>query len=189
MAVLAPMVTLGCNMLNLGQGSSDTGSSTTGSSKPTNANLGDFTLKLKMTQSSCGQGALGLENQFSFDVSLSHDGDTGQWTSGGATIDGAFDPDAKTLDFTSSVTTDMRKNDPPGTPTKPACSVERIDDAAFTLDSATHPTSLTGQLTYSYAATTASNCADLIYSQTPTFQQLPCTVTYSVSGALKTATK
>ncbi len=183
-ACAAPFALLGCSMLNLGQTDSSS-SSTGGTTTPSNANLGDFTLKLKMTQSSCGQNVLGLQDQWSFDVTLAHQADVATWTSGGATIQGVFDSGQKTVDFTSSVTIDMRKDDPPGSQPLPACSIERADQALFDLDSVDHPKSVTGELSYTFGATSHSNCADLVYGQTPKFTSLPCRVTYSVTGAPK----
>lgn len=187
LAVGAPLLVAGCNMLNLGQGDSSASSTTGGKTEPSNANLGDFTLTLKMTQSTCGQGAAGLLDKWSFDVSLAHTGDTATWTSGGATIDGQFDPTTRELDFSSSVTVDMRKDDPASPTPKPACSMKRSDEAFFTLDAVDHPKSLAGELTYSFAPTMNSNCADLVYGQTPSFKAIPCTVTYAVTGVSKSA--
>ena len=175
-------------MLNLGQSGSSS-SSTGGDTAPTNANLGDFTLKLKMTQSTCGQSVLGLADQWSFDVSLAHQGAVATWSSGGATIQGVFEPDQKTVDFTSSVTIDMRKDALPGSQPLPACSILRADEAMLDLDAADPAKSLTGELSYTFGPTLHSNCADLVYGQSPQFTSLPCKVIYSVTGAPKAATK
>jgi hypothetical protein len=187
LSVASAMGLAGCQMLNLGQsgGSSDT---TGGSTDTTPANLGNFTLELSVKQTTCGSGAMGLPDKWSFDVGLSHQGDVATWSSGGTDVSGQFDAGARSLEFTSSVTVDMRADALPGSQPLPACTIKRSDEATFTLDSVDQPKTLSGELTYAYAPTQASNCADLVYGSTPKFLALPCTVTYAVSGTLKKAT-
>lgn len=168
-----------------GSGSNDDSSSDSQSSDDDGApaNIGSFHLGLHLLESSCGEGALGLSDSWSFDVKLSHDGTTATWSSGGATVQGDFDEDARTLDFASGVNIDMRADDAPGT--KPACTIQRQDRAIFTLDSLSSPKALNGDLTYTFTPASNSNCADLVFGSTPQFTDLPCEMHYKVSGAVK----
>ena len=174
----------GCGMLGIdGSGSTQDDSGSGGSSA--DSNIGDFHLALHLIESTCGEGALGLANQWSFDVKLSHEGNVAEWSSGGTAVKGDFDEDSRTLDFTSGVNIDMRTNAPIGQEQMPACTIARADRAIFTLDALQSPRSIDGDLIYTFTPTSNSNCGDLVYGTSPQFAELPCAMHYKVTGAPK----
>ena len=158
-----------------------TGTSST--SKPTpkvTGSLGAFNVTATLTKTSCGAGALGMPNKWTFVAGLGQSKTAGvcTWDVGSGPVSGTCG--GPTMSFGGKVVIDMRAG---GDGTRPACSIERDDAADLTLDNATHPASFSGTMTYTFTPTTASNCADLVVSQMPQFLALPCTAVYSLSAS------
>jgi len=156
---------------------------TSGTSKPTTkvtGSLGAFNVTAQLKKTTCGSGALGMPNQWTFVAGLGQTKTTGvcTWDVGGGPISGTCG--GAVMSFAGKVVVDMRAG---GDGTLPACSIERDDTADITLDNATHPGSFSGTMTYTFTPTTASNCADLVVSQMPQFLTLPCTAEYALSAS------
>ena len=144
--------------------------------------LGMYNVTATATSNTCGYGALGQQAAWSFDVRLSRDTAGGVlfWNNGQAAIAGTLQSDDVTFSFDTQVIQNMRN---PNVVGPPPCSIARADHAAGTLNAATDPVaSFTGELSYTFAPTAGSNCADLIETDTPLVLTLPCSMTYKMSG-------
>ncbi|APR76930.1 Hypothetical protein A7982_02277 [Minicystis rosea] len=145
--------------------------------------LGSYDVTANVTSNTCGNGALGQQASWSFDVRLSRDtaGGVLYWNNGQAAIAGTLDADDVSFGFDTSVIQNMRD---PNVVGPPPCSIARADHAEGKLNAATDPVaSFTGKLSYTFAATAGSNCADLVEeSETPVVLALPCTMSYTMTG-------
>ena len=143
--------------------------------------LGTFHVNATVGSSTCGQGALGADSSWEFDVKLARDDGALYWNNGAEIITGELAADRTTFSFTSAVVVDMRTEETLG---MPPCSVRRDDNATGTLDSASEPVhAFTGSLGYAFAATIDSECSDLVPpSETAAFATLPCAMSYSIEA-------
>ena len=104
------------------------------------------------------------------------------WTSGGQVISGPPSPDHKAFQSATDVVTDMPTANDEG---NPACSMARHDTAKGTLTLGGDgtidggATSAAGTLTYAFEPTEGSSCGDLVTSETPLFEALPCAMQYT----------
>jgi hypothetical protein len=189
----------GCKINPFGD---ESGGTTTPEPLPGDA-IGSFSVSAVETANTCGEGALGETPTWSFAVNLSKDGTTIYWDSGSGPVTGVLAADAMGFSFSNTIVTDMRppadpdpETDSTGTfgvgggftmPALPPCSMARVDSAVGTLSSTVDPiASFSGSLTYAYAPTPGSSCADLVtgtITTPPQFQTLPCGMTFSISGA------
>jgi hypothetical protein len=160
-------------------GSGGTGGGSTGEGPAVTGSLGTFDVDAKLTGTSCGVGALGMANEWTFVVGIGRDDMTGvcTWDVGGGPIAGTCN--GSDMLFDASLIIDMRKGDDG---THPACSIQRSDAAAASLDDPKAPTKLSGTLTYTFTPTHNSNCADLYVGQSAKFLTLPCVAQYSLSA-------
>jgi hypothetical protein len=143
--------------------------------------LGKFHVAAALQSSTCGQGALGAEANWEFDVELARDDGALYWNNGVEIITGQLAADRTTFTFSSAVIVDMRTEETLG---MPPCSVRRDDTATGALDSPNDPVhAFTGALGYAFAATVDSECSDLVPpSETATFATLPCSMSYAVQA-------
>lgn len=143
--------------------------------------LGAFDVAAKLKDTTCGVGALGMANEWSFVVGLGSDGADATWDVGNGPVDG--EASGTNLTFDASFVIDMRKG---GDGSLPACSIERHDLAKATLDDEDAPTGFEGTLTYTFTPVAGSNCADLFIGNTAQFAALPCAVQYGVKAKKRT---
>lgn len=139
--------------------------------------LGTFHVKASQTENNCGDGALGAPPQWEFDVKLAWEDDSLFWNSGGQVIVGTLSADRSSFEIATDVVQDMRTAEDAG---KPACSIARHDVAKGTLTVEGEGVSAaSGTLSYAFAPTSGSSCADLVDSEAPLFVALPCSISYS----------
>lgn len=142
--------------------------------------LGSFTVQANATSNTCGDGALGEQPSWSFNVRLSRDTGVLYWNNGQVAIAGTLASDDVTFSFDTQVIQNMRD---PNVVGPPPCSIARTDHAEGKLDAATGDVaSFTGKLSYSFAPTAGSNCDDLVESETPLVLQFPCGFAYDMAG-------
>lgn len=142
--------------------------------------LGTFHLTAKQTQNSCGEGALGAPEVWEFDVKLSWGEQSIFWNSGGQVIPGKLSDDRASFEIASDVVMNMRTAADMG---KKPCSIDRHDVAKGSLVAQGEGVaSASGTLSYDYAPTAGSDCADLVSSEAAVFAALPCAMTYSFSA-------
>lgn len=142
--------------------------------------LGTYHLTAKQKSNDCGSGALGAPPVWELDVKLAWSDGTLFWNSGGEVISGSLSSDRTQFDIQTDVVVDMRTDADKG---KPPCKMARHDAAQgkLTRDGDTVPAAK-GALTYDFAPTEGSQCADLVTSETPLFEALPCSIEYSFNA-------
>jgi len=172
LALVATSAPTGCEKV-FGDGSQD-------AHNPGTA-LGSYQVTANSTSNTCGLGALGSQASWQFDVTLSRDTGVLYWNNGQAAIAGNLADDGVTFSFDTSVIQNMRD---PNVVGRPPCSIARADHAEGTLDAPTGAvSSFTGTLSYQFAPTAGSNCADLVEeSETPLVLQFPCGFSYAMTG-------
>jgi hypothetical protein len=143
--------------------------------------LGTYHVAATRSASTCGDGALGNEAAWAFDVKLARGGAQLFWNNGAEIITGAIDADAKSFHFDTGVLMNMRTAESHGLP---ACSIRRADQAdgelAATGDDVA---SFAGTLAFDFAPTEGSSCADLVIGSAAILAALPCGITYAIAGA------
>src|SRR4051794_35622639 len=99
-------------------GSGGSGGGTTSTGPAGTGSLGTFDVDAKLTGTSCGVGALGMANEWTFVVGVGRDETSGActWDVGGGPITGTCNGSDMTFD--ASLVIDMRKGDDG---THPAC--------------------------------------------------------------------
>lgn len=140
--------------------------------------LGTYEVQGKLEDSTCGQGALGADDTWGFEVKLSRFENDLYWLNGRETIVGDIGKDGRTFSFQSAVEATIAE---PGRG-KPGCAVHRTDDASGRLsDTGADVESFEGTLGYTYQAVSGSDCSDWV-GTTGAVSVLPCKITYSILG-------
>lgn len=140
--------------------------------------IGLFTVDAKQDANTCGTGALDAPASWQFDVRLSREVGILYWNNGAEYVEGNLGSDKRTFSFDTMVRVNMR--DQNSDPWLPPCSVDRHDRSSGKI--ADDDTTFTGKLSYDFAPTTGSDCADLITSETPVFLMLPCGMSYTLEA-------
>lgn len=146
--------------------------------------LGTFHVVGTRTRNQCGEGALGTEPTWEFDVDLARDKGALYWDNGAQVLTGTLGDDDRTFSIEATVVVDMRTEDHPGyTP----CSIERRDAVQGTLSEGEDVDAFAADLTYDFAPTAGSVCDDLVLgSETqgdaPVFAALPCGIAYALDA-------
>jgi len=150
--------------------------------------LGTFHVTATRTENTCGEGALGSTPTWEFDVELARDKATLFWDNGAQVVSGPGSADGTRFQIDADVVMNMREGGDPG----PPCSIHRHDTAVVTLpagDGADVAT-FTGTLTFAFAPTAGSDCADLVLGGAPNpktampiVTQLPCDFGFSMAAA------
>ncbi|MEO5731045.1 MAG: hypothetical protein ABI134_09665 [Byssovorax sp.] len=142
--------------------------------------LGTYHVAAKRGANTCGDGALGNQAAWEFDVKLARGGAQIFWNNGAEIIDGAIDADQKSFHFDTGVLMDMRTAEDHGLP---ACSIERSDHAEGTLAATgTDVASFEGKLAFGFAPSAGSSCDDLVQGSTAILAALPCSIVYAITG-------
>jgi len=137
--------------------------------------LGDFAVTGKLGADSCGADSLNAPSTWNFQVKLSREGSTLYWLNGREAIVGDID---KSGQFAFETHLDL-----PLAPKRGAakgCTIVRRDFASGTLSSSS--ASLSGKLSYSYDATSDSECAEFVTGTNGAPLVLPCQMTYALRG-------
>jgi hypothetical protein len=142
--------------------------------------LGTFHVTATLTSSTCGEGALGSADAWAFDVKLSRGDGKLLWDNGRELVGGSVSEQGA-FALTSGTEMDMRTDG--ASKGLAPCSIARRDEASGTLDGTDDDvTGFHGALSYAYAPTPSSSCADLTTAPTLTFAQLPCAITYAMTA-------
>jgi hypothetical protein len=142
--------------------------------------LGTFHVTATRTANTCGEGALGTQPTWAFDVKLARDPGAIFWNNGVEMIHGDLDADLVTFHFDTGVVINMRMEaDGP----RPPCSISRHDQAKGVLSAPGDDVKgFSGSLAYDFAPTAGSMCEDLIDSPTPIVATLPCGFAYKLEA-------
>jgi hypothetical protein len=139
----------------------------------TPSTIGNYTVTGTLQTNTCGAG-VGAPSPWSFSVQLSQEGSTLYWN----TLDGSplkfgdIVGSTATLSGGTDGVVDSTLDGSPG-----GCSMSRSDQIVLDL-TGSPPTTFTGTLTYTFDVDTGSDCTD----QSGTYDTLPCSVAYEVSG-------
>ena len=140
--------------------------------------LGTYKVDALMDESSCGPGALGAPDHWTFDVKLSRDESNIYWNNGDEALKGTLSG-TSIFSFTSEASIPVRE----AKPGRPGCTLWRQDLAKGTLvvgkDGNDIP-SFDGKLTYSFAQEAGSDCNDAMAEAG--LAQLPCSVRYTMTA-------
>jgi hypothetical protein len=133
----------------------------------------------KLMTNSCGAGQM-APDPWTFDVQMSEDGSTLSWTSESE----GQTPLSATIDASShaTLTTAMQQNVGGSAALAGPCILERDDTIDITLASGSPPPSFSGTITYTFRAAANSDCGDQLSVTGGTFDTLPCTIEYAVTG-------
>lgn len=189
-ASLVVVLASGAGCLLPDGGSGGSGATSSSGSSNTQGDGASYSVDATETDSTCGEGSLSLEAEWTFDATLDVDEDAGTVSAdlGTGKIVGTLGDDGKTFDLVTTIVVDMRA----GTDqtAMPPCSIKRTDTLTGTLDQgdALDPTKeptdtgFSGVLTYHFEPTEGSDCEDLLLGETPLVTQLPCDVAYDVTA-------
>ncbi len=138
--------------------------------------IGFFSVTGKLGDDTCGAESLSAPATWSFQVKLSRDGSTLYWLNGREAIVGDID---KSGSFAFETHLDLPLAEKHGA--AKGCTIVRSDAASGAL--ASSEASLKGKLSYAYAATADSDCAEFVTGTSGLPLALPCSMTYALSGA------
>ena len=142
--------------------------------------LGTYHVAATREASTCGEGALGNQAAWEFDVKLARGGAEIFWNNGAEIISGTIDADEQSFHFDTGVLMNMRTAESHGLP---ACSIRRTDRAAGKLAATGDDVaSFSGKLAFDFAPTEGSSCADLVTGSTAILASLPCGIVYAIKG-------
>jgi hypothetical protein len=140
--------------------------------------LGVYAVEGKLAESTCGEGALGAGDSWSFQVKLSRFENSLYWLNGKETIVGDIASDGRTFSILSSVevtVSDAGRG-------RSGCKVLRRDAARGKLsDDGAEVESFDGTLGFSYEAVTGSDCSDWIGTE-GAVSSLPCELSYEIQA-------
>lgn len=140
--------------------------------------LGVYQVTGKLADSSCGDGALGSSEHWSFDVKLSRFENDIYWLNGRETIVGDIASDGRTFSIVSEVETKISEP----ARGKAGCRVMRHDDAEGKLsDSSADVASFDGTLSFRYELIDGADCSDWVGSE-GAVEALPCSLRYDIDG-------
>jgi hypothetical protein len=139
--------------------------------------IGTFHVTSTLTSSSCGAAP----NPWEFDVKLSSDHNTLYWIQGGVPVSGTLDATSHVSMSATAQQTIYQANPQQNLG---ACTLTRSDSMALAV-TGTPITAFTGTLSYTFAPTSDSDCSQAVGPDA--YATLPCTVSYTLSGAETTA--
>src|SRR6202453_1566324 len=137
--------------------------------------LGMYKVVGQSQTNSCG---LGAPNPWTFDVQLSLQQSTlyWDWLDGSPLLSGTLSQQSATI--TDSVTVNADSTDAGLGP----CNLDTTSNMLIDLGSGVPPGSFTGTLSYSYTPASGATCTDVLATGGGMYNQLPCTVTYTVTA-------
>ena len=139
------------------------------------AMLGTYKVVGKSRTNSCG---LGAPNPWNFDAELSEQGSTlyWSWMDGSPMLSGSLGAQGHaTLARNGTLNPDSTQSG------LGPCNLQRSDALDLTLG--TGNKSFGGTISYSYVVASGATCTDQLVSSGGQFKALPCTVSYTVTGA------
>jgi hypothetical protein len=139
--------------------------------------LGDYSVEAELESSTCGEGALGSEPSWNFDVRLSRSGSALYWLNGQEAISGKVSADG-----VFSIETNVKVQTQAAGRGHPGCVIWRLDRTSGKLvGQGTDVPGFTGKLRFAYAPEQNSDCSELL-GVSGGFATLPCEMTYGYAG-------
>jgi len=140
--------------------------------------LGTYKVSGTSTTNTCG---LGAPDPWQFDVQLSEQSATlyWSWLDGSPLLSGPLGGSVASIISTNTVNADS--TDAGLGP----CNLTRTDTLTIAFPSGSPPPRFGGTIAYAYTVPAGSSCSDQLAASGGTFNALPCTVSYSVTGSLQ----
>jgi hypothetical protein len=146
--------------------------------------LGDYQVSAELENSTCGQGALGSQEHWAFNVRLSHQGPDLYWLNGREAISGSISADGTSFGFD----TRLKVQATPARQGRLGCVIWRSDLASGKfVGRGSDVSGFSGNIKFTYTPEGNSDCTPLI-GVSDGFAGLPCEMSYSmraVRGAPK----
>ncbi|HEX8791310.1 MAG TPA: hypothetical protein VF765_10210 [Polyangiaceae bacterium] len=139
--------------------------------------LGTYTVTGQSKSNTCG---LGAPDPWKFTVQLSMNGSTFYWS----WLDGS---PLLSAPMSSSGLVSLKNSQEVNADSTDAglgpCTLQREDDLEITLGAGTTPATFSGTIGYAYAPATGATCTDVLSASGGSFSNLPCAVSYGVTGS------
>jgi hypothetical protein len=147
--------------------------------------LGTYDVTGTLGANTCGSG-LGAPNPWNFTVQMSEDGSTFYWqTTGGTQMSSTMNSTTKVA-ITSVQTANVDTTE--GGLEGP-CDLTSTTVIDLTLAETSPPATFSGTISYTFQAATgvssSTDCTDQLSASGGTYDTLPCTASYSVTGSIK----
>jgi len=144
--------------------------------------LGTYNVTGTLVTNTCGT-TLGAPNPWTFSTQMSEDGTTLYWEETNSPMLTGTMTSATEGSITSTETANVDATEAgPG-----LCDLQNATTIGVTLGPGSPPSSFTGTISYVFSAaagiSTTNNCTDQLTASGGSYDTLPCTVTYSLSGA------
>jgi hypothetical protein len=140
--------------------------------------LGTYKVVGQSKTNSCG---LGAPNPWTFDVQLSQQQTTlyWDWLDGSPLLSGTLSRGAQpSTTITDSATINADSTDAGLGP----CTLDTASSMQIALGEGVPPDGFTGTLSYGYTPASGATCTDVLTTAGGMYEQLPCTVTYTVTA-------
>jgi hypothetical protein len=146
--------------------------------------LGHYRVTADLQSSTCGEGALGSERKWQFEVRLSKQGSDLYWLNGREAIAGTIESDGVSFGFDTRI----RVETSAAARGRFGCAIWRADsaDGKFVAQGS-EVTGFSGRLGFTYSPEANSDCSELI-GVPGGFAGLPCAIEYAIA-AERTSTK
>jgi hypothetical protein len=141
--------------------------------------LGTYAVSANLGPNSCGAG-LGAPSPWTFHVQMSEQGKTLYWSTldGNPPLSSALSADSATLTTTENADVDTAPDGGAG-----PCTLTRTDTLHVSLASGSPPPKFQGTIEYAFSVQGGSDCSDQLAANGGTYDTLPCSVSYAMTGA------
>jgi hypothetical protein len=141
--------------------------------------LGTYTVTGTLGTNTCGAG-LGAPSPWKFDIQMSEQKNTLYLS----TLDGNPPLSSTLVGQSATLTASVTGNVDGSADAGPGpCSMTRNETVRVNLASSSPPSSFTGTLEYDFGVVAGSDCSDQLSANGGGYDALPCSMTYSISGA------
>jgi hypothetical protein len=141
--------------------------------------LGTYAVTGTLTDSNCGEGALGSTDRWKFDVKLSRFHDDLYWINGREVIPGGIESDGVSFAFSTRVEGEVV----PAGKGRAACVLSRADSAEGKLSSdSLDVETFEASISFAYSATDDSDCEGWVGGPDAVVG-LPCSLRYELTGS------
>lgn len=151
--------------------------------------FGTYQVTATAQANSCGSG-LGAPSVYQFDVQLSETTATStlywDWLDNQPIASGTLAAVSTTDASLQTTLTSSQSENVDGTSTAAGpCTMDCDDDLAVTLGTGTPPGTFAGTMGYAFTVESGADCSDQLTAGGGMYDELPCTVSYTIAGTLQ----
>jgi len=151
--------------------------------------LGTYQVTATAQANSCGSG-LGAPGVYQFDVQLSETTTDStlhwDWLTNTPIATGTLAAVSSTDASLEATLTASQSSNVDGTATAAGpCTMDRDDELVVTLGTGTPPGTFAGTMSYVFTVESGADCSDQLTAAGGMYDELPCTVSYTIAGALQ----